>query len=119
MSEQILELGEAAKSAKDDPEALQQIAEALTPVLEKVAAAVMEVVKEIGKALDPIIKAVVEVFKKFYDALLVYTAKAVDPKWLHYWKHGKKRRTREKYRKRIQRELLRLMRQAAIEAIAE
>lgn len=121
MIEHTLELGKAAvegfNSAKVDPEYAQDIANKVTQMLEGIVAEVKTTLEEILKAFEPLIKAVLEMAKKLWDALLVATAKSVDPKWLHYWKHGKKRRTREKYRKRIQRELLRLIQQAALKAI--
>lgn len=123
MIEHTLELGKAAvegfNAAKIDPEYAQEVANKATQMLERIAGEIRKALEEIIKAFAPLVKAVLEVVKKLYDALLVATARAINPKWLHYWMHGKKRRTREKYRKRIEREFLKIIQRAALEAISE
>lgn len=82
-----------------DPEAVEQLKEALL----QVATAIRNAVRQIAEILTPIIKAVAENASKWISDLLRLVA---TPKEWHIYKHTKKQRTREKYRKRLTRRLM-------------
>lgn len=84
--------------AESDPlvEALQQAAAAIVQFVETVVDAVVTTIKRIAKA-----------FTKLWEQVLKTFAAATHPKWLHYYKHSKKRRVRKKYYSLIKRQFFR------------
>ena len=88
-----------------DPEAVERVKEAMFQIIE----AFRNAARQIAEMLTPIIRAATEIVSKWisYGLRLVAT-----PKEWHIYKHTKKRRTREKYRKRLTLRLLAFLSEA-------
>ena len=65
-----------------------------------------EAIEKIAEALTPVIKAAVEIVRKIWDAI---ARRLVPKKWWHLYKHAKKRRIRKKYEKRIRERVLAIL----------
>ena len=88
-----------------DPEAIGRVKDAMLRIVE----AFRNAVKQIAEILTPIIKAVAENASKWISDLLRLVA---TPKEWRIYKHTKKQRTREKYRKRLTRRLMAFLSEA-------
>lgn len=89
---------EPEEQAEGDPlkEAIERITAAIVQVAEAAIDFVVAIAKRIAKA-----------FTSLWERVLEAYAVAVLPKWLHYYKHSKKRRVRKKYYNLIKRQFFR------------
>lgn len=95
-TEKLDELTTTATGLHISPETMQRILEAFDRVVE----AVKEMARALMEALKPAIEWAVRTAERFIETI---AADIVPRKWLHLAKHGKKARTRKKYRSRIRR----------------
>jgi len=64
--------------------------------------AIQPIIDELVKTVKTINKVVIE---PFYDEMMK-TASIENPRWFHYYKNAKKKKTREKYRLLLQNKFL-------------
>lgn len=97
------------------PDTAAALLDAITPRIvklwESVKSWISEAAKALGKFMAAIGKAAAEAVNNLVDAML-YNAND-HPKWLHLYKHAKKRRTRKKYRRLLMQQLTRKLAAAA------
>lgn len=98
----------ATTTAQQDQlaEAIDRAINAITDAFRKIADAITEAWERIKEAFSPLIRRTI-------DAL--YRAAAERPRDFYLYKHSKKKRVREKYRKRISRRLATMIRTASEE----
>lgn len=104
-----------AQSAYIEPEPPPQpLEQVVADKLEKVVQAITELAAAIAEALAPIVKAVIKFLSSLWDNLLKRYAAATHPKWLHYYKHSKKKRVKKKYYNLIKRAFLHQLKAAGV-----
>lgn len=104
-SEWVDELAYAALGLHITPEKLEQILVAF----DAIAAAAKLVAEELLKLLQPVAEWATKVCRQIMEAAMHAYA---PPKWWHYYKHAKKRRTRKKYEHRIRASMMAAIRAA-------
>ena len=85
-------------------EVLESMTQAFNEAIERIAQACREILERIVEASRKIARAITPTFHRTWDALL--RSANDNPKWWHLYKYAKKARTRNKYRRKLQRQLL-------------